>query len=199
MTNGDSVPFLRLRAAQHEINQFLWSSEFAYELIRQKIVAPVRSDGRDIHEVFHDIKCHAFIPGTKAQEAIQMGIKPQHPVKYRAEISDFESHLRQNLEPVCRYVIVQFHSALEGFLWERTQSFLISAAINKTQRKAIQKHFQRTDYRELEQLLSRHVTLRSSIPPKTASLAQTFRMVRNDVVHKDKHWRPPGQMRKYEK
>jgi hypothetical protein len=189
MAAQKSAEFKDFSRAQHQINEFLWSSELAYELILQKMLTKESQTG-EVHKIFADVDCHAFVPGTKAYKLIQAGETPPHGGKYEVTVGTFKIHLRENLESVCRYVIIRFHSALERYLWRRCQPLFIRTEMNRKERKAAQKNFQGVSYQDLQNKLSARTSLRAPVDRKIALKAQCYRMVRNEFVHKD-DWRPP--------
>jgi hypothetical protein len=192
MSVQHSTEFGEFTRSQREVNHFLWSSEFAYELILQKVLTPpVRSDPNRIHKISADVDCHAFVPGTKTRKAIETGKAPRHGTKYEVDVATFEMHLRDNLEPVCRYVIIRFHSALERFLWFRCKPLLRLETMTAKERRNTKKRFQQTSYLDLEERLKQNITLERSIDPEVAIMAQAFRMLRNEFIRKEREWAPP--------
>jgi hypothetical protein len=97
---------------------------------------------------------------------------------------------------VCRYVMVRFHSALEHYIWTRCKPFLrvedtpIDQLPGK-QRRKFKNDFQGTSYPKLQSELEKSYPLLAPIPQKTALLAQGFRLVRNEFIHKEEDWTPP--------
>jgi hypothetical protein len=170
--------------AQTRINDFLWSSELGLAMTRQKLIKG-RPKGHLVLEEFpkFDPIPHALIPNVKK------GIPKYNPPLHR-----FDKHLGEDLEPLCRYVIIRFHSALELFIWNRIGPFLNLEGLTEREKKAIRKYWQELDYRSLGKQLRKKVPLRADIPPKTADLAQVYRMLRNSIIHlheqeySDAHW-----------
>jgi len=184
-----SPEFKAFASAQHQVNQFLWSSEFAYELILQDVLtAQVRAASGGVHQIFAGIDCHAFKPSTKATRAQKEGKVPRHSAKYQASVAAFENHLRDDLESIARYVIIRFHSALERFIWVRSQPFLHFERLNHDEFKKAAGKFQRTDYHKLETALREKTSLRTPIDRKKAQIAQCYRMLRNEFIHKEDDW-----------
>lgn len=165
--HGHSRFLEELMLAQRHLNYFFWSSEIAYELVRQKVLANQESDECLVHEVFSDIKCHAFVPPHRGT-----------PAKYICKVSSFRDQLSRNLEQVSRYVIVRFHSCLEHFLQERIRSTELWST------KQIIRLL-KLPYQDLACELRKKSSLRSEIRKLTALRAQINRLVRNDVVHRE--------------
>jgi hypothetical protein len=190
MKTARSAMFGEFGRAQHQINQFLWSSDLAYELIRQKVLTDsVRSDLRGVHQLFSDVTCRAFFLSTKARQAMKRGEKPKYDAKYTASAEVFETDLRLDLEPVCRYVIVRFHSALERFIWDRCSPFLPLERMGKE--KKVKSRFLGLPYQDLEKNLGWAAHFRSPIRVKVGVEAQGYRMLRNELIHKEQNWQPP--------
>jgi hypothetical protein len=169
----ESTAFTRFRKAQIHVNEFLWSSELSLALVQQKLVGVEYAKER-VATLFLDLQPvpNCFIANNKAGTP-----------KYNPTISHFRTHLEEDLESLCRYVIVRFHSALELFIWMRLEPLLGLEGVAPRQLKNIRKSWQERDYRSFQKELGRLFTLRSEIPKETADLAQAFRMLRNSIVH----------------
>jgi hypothetical protein len=189
-----SDPWVRLQAAQRQVNVFFWSSEFAYELVCREILTDelhARSPN-SVNTIFASVGCHAFKPPAKAKRAWAVGQSPKHRTKYDATTREFETHLRNNLEQICRHVIVRFYGALEIYLLERARPFLHLTGMTKKNKKAEINKFQRTSFLNTERyLVDKNAPFRIPIARDIAVLAQACRMLRNDLVHEEAHWRWP--------
>ena len=194
-----SPAFRAFDRAQQQVNAFLWSSEFAYELVRQRILTEdVRTQSAGVHEVFKGVACHAFIPTNKAMQKIRQGRKPRFPAKYHANPIVFETDLRNNLEQICRHVIVRFHTALEQYLFVRTRLLLkLDELPTEKKQKARIDSFLKTSYVDMQRVLSedpfRVPFGENKIDHECALLAQVFRELRHHVVHREtkEEWQPP--------
>ena len=193
MHNLPSADFTRLSAAQRQVNAFFWSSEIAYELVRQQVLTPgLRQDSRRVDAIFGEINCNAFKPGTKARRAIAAGRSPTFSAKYNADVAQFERDLRNNLEQICRHVIVRFYSAVERFLVDRAAPSLRLADLPGDLRKKRRQRFLATPFDLTERYLrGQGVTLHGALLPDVALMAQASRMLRNHVIHKEQDWQSP--------
>src|SRR5579862_4166648 len=193
-----SKPMQELTHRQHQINKFLWSSEIAYELIRSRILSKELSvdPNRRVEGTFPDLHCRAFIETTASRKQREKGNEPKYKGHYNPFLPTFDQDLLRNLEQVCRYVIVRFHSALEHYIWTRCKPFLrvedtpIDQLPGK-QRRKFKSDFQGTSYPRLQHELEKSYPFLEPIPQKTALLAQGFRLVRNEFIHKEDDWTPP--------
>jgi hypothetical protein len=62
------------------------------------------------------------------------------------------------------------------------------------------KRFQDTEFHRMEKYLrDKNVPFRCSVPSDKAVLAQAFRMLRNQFIHKEEKWRPPWNDADYRK
>lgn len=189
-----SAEFVEFAAAQRQVNAFFWSSEFAYELVRQQVLtADLRQDSRRIDTIFADIRCNAFKPGAKARRTIAAGRNPMFRTKYHADVAQFERDLRNNLEQVCRHVIVRFYSALERFLVDRADPFLQLAGLPPEKRERKRNTFAKKRCYEMEAYLRElGAPLRNSVPSDIAVVTQACRELRNHVIHREQEgWQPP--------
>ena len=140
----ESAAFARFRKAQIHVNEFLWSSELSLALVRQKIITDTNVKER-VATLFADLKPmpNCFIANNKEG-------KP----KYDPMISRFRTHLEQDLESLCRYVIIRFHSALELFIWMRLEPLLNLQGVAPRQLRKIKKDWQELDYRSFQKKLA---------------------------------------------
>ena len=112
-------------AEQRNLNAFLWSSEVAVELVRQRILPGYKlvdgktyADTRKVAEVF-EISCNALLPGAPRND----DPSPREP-KYRARLREFEGDLGKNMTQFSKVVIVSIHGAFERFIKERVGDLL---------------------------------------------------------------------------
>jgi hypothetical protein len=193
-----SNAFKDFQKAQREVNHFFWSSELSYALVRHKLrTDELRNDARLVHEIFKDIRPrpHAFIPPTP-----RTGSTRVRKAKYEADVEKFYVDLAANLEALCCYVIVRFHSALELFIIERCNPFLAwrQASLPEDEFRRKERAFKILSYEKLEDYLRKNMAagsaLRAPIPRKDALVAQAYRMLRNGFVH---NWQVPWSDTKF--
>jgi hypothetical protein len=189
-----SDEFSKLEVAQRQVNAFFWSSEFAYKLVRQKVLTGEIHcrNPNTVDTVFADVNCHAFVPPNIARRRRAAGEIPRFNTKYNATTRQFEIDLRNNLEQICRYVIVRFYGALEQYLTTRASPFLNLAGLGSSARYNKIRNFQSTAFQDMAKYLDNEgAALQKSVPSDKAALAQACRMLRNHVVHKEGEWQPP--------
>jgi hypothetical protein len=189
-----SEPFAAFDRVQRELNGFLWSSELAFELVRQRLLdEELRNDSRWVHEVFADVKCHAFVPPGRVRS--DPGLDGRPPVKYRVRVPRFERHLDRDLEPVSRFVIIAFHGALERFAKARLRPFFSSPPAGwdpgepYDPDRAVER-FIKESYPRWGQVLvdQRGIVLSPALGQDTTVKAQVHRMVRNKLTHQELEW-----------
>jgi hypothetical protein len=189
MHSGDIAkleePFAEFTKTQTQLNYFFWSSELSYALVRQKLIKSGLSSGNiAVTAAFTglDPLPHAFVHNMKEAP------------KYREKLETFDEHLGKNLEPLSRYVIMRFHTALEHFLHSRMEPFIDSQKMPKDAKAKLRNNLKKCGYHVLQAELEKFLTLRCPIPEKEAIVAQMYRLLRNSIVHSsareyyDAHW-----------
>ena len=183
-------PFDRFDRAHRELNQVFWSSEIAGALVLEKVIAD-RPIGKRIYDLFPGLNCHAFWPPANARE---LRLKGRPEVKYNPGMGEFTTHLRANLAQTSRYVIVRFHSCLEGFLRLRLAPFIVEP--DQKKKKGVMRGLLKDPYPSLAERLKNknpNIPFCAQITIDTARLAQVFRTIRNVVVHHDESVDPWGR------
>lgn len=191
----EDEPFVEFTKTQTQLNFFFWSSELSYALVRQKLIRKsLQGADAAVTEAFTGLAPipHAFVKNTKGK------------AKYQKKLSEFDEHLERNFEPLSRYVIFRFHTALEHYLTRRMRPFAdaydasgepVPWKIGKSGRGSdLLKDLQKTNYHKLQSKLEKICALRRPILEEAALRAQTYRLLRNSSVHSnvveyyDKHW-----------
>lgn len=105
-----SAAFKEFRRVQRKLNYFLWSTEIAVGLVKDRVLKDeILQSSLPVNQLFPELTGNAFkAPANK-----------KYPVKYARYAWQFDQDLEENLSSSCKLVIVRFHRALERFLEAR--------------------------------------------------------------------------------
>lgn len=105
-----SDAFKRFTTHQTELNCFLWTTELAYGIIRQRRILDQYPRNSMAWAALNDITCQAWFPNHKGQ------------VKYRGTIGHMQNQIDGNLINVLSSVAILFVTYFEVYVQERIPS-----------------------------------------------------------------------------
>jgi len=177
MGTVNSRAFIEFDQEQYLLNKFLWSSEVAHEIVRQKFLIPELLKRTEPLRLLFDppLRCNAFIPPANGK----------HPSKYEEPPNVFCEHIERNLEANSKLVVVHFNRAFERFLRMRLKLKQLKDADQKTVEK-LRKYFKiggSENY--LEWLGNLGISASFNVPFKHFLDVCIYKEVRHDIAHAD--------------
>lgn len=174
MSASASPELIEFKREQTLINEFLWSSEIAYELVMQEhMTDDMRKSTRPLRAHLSKLHCNAFKATADPKK-----------IRYKSTPGEFEDHLKRNFEAANKLVVVNIYRAYERFLNERVKLPSLDAGHQKELhtylKSGASKHF--------------HGTLKKigvTVGPLSADLrnqfldVEVYHQLRNSIAHGD--------------
>lgn len=165
-----SIAFATFRHAQKVLNDFFWSSELSFNLVRQRLLSEPGMRALSCVDAFGDVRASALIaPNNRSRRA-----------HFDKTVGAFEGLLVANLNDTSCHVIIRFHAELDRFLDQRL------SPLRRWSDNA-RKRWRALPYQDLAEFLceQRLIARADAIDRCDALQAQVYRVMRHKLAHVD--------------